>query len=83
MPLLKEEFEEVEIEAFRLQILECIENVTRELSFRDAVLAAFRVLPSEVAHDKGRAMGALANTFSRGQMRRVYQVIVEQIGHWN
>lgn len=80
LPLLAEEYEADEIEAFRTHILDCIESVTQLVAFQNRVLAEYAATGLDIAADKGGVMRALSATFAKGEMRRVHSIIARNAG---
>ena len=81
-PLLLEEYEQHEIDRFRVHIDRCIEEVNAELDFRNRVLDAYEDVGISIAGDKGAVMRAIAagGEFSKPEMKKVFTVI-SKFGH--
>ncbi len=76
LPLLLEEYELRDIEAFRPHIDACIGQVKREFEFKERVLAEYDRLGISIVSDKATVMRALAQCFQRNEMKKVYALIV-------
>lgn len=76
LPLLLEDYAQEEIDRFRPHVDACIEEVNRELAFRNRVLSAYAATGLSIASDKAAVMRALSQQFSRGEMKKVYSLIV-------
>jgi hypothetical protein len=75
VPLLLEEYDQDEIDAFRDHICDCIAKVNEDLAFRKTVLDAYRDLGLDIAEDKGVVMRALSQSFAKKDMKKVYTLI--------
>ncbi len=78
LPLLLEEYQADDIERFRPHIDATIDQVNREFEQRERVRAAYDELRTHglsIHADKAAVMRALANRFSREQMRKAYQIV--------
>ncbi|HEY3302655.1 MAG TPA: hypothetical protein VGL70_03860 [Candidatus Binatia bacterium] len=76
LPLLAEDYEARDIKAFRPHIEECIGYVRREFEFKERALAAYDKLGISIHADKAAAMRALSKDFPRGEMKKVYAILV-------
>ncbi|MBI2364073.1 MAG: hypothetical protein HYV01_03570 [Deltaproteobacteria bacterium] len=76
VPLLAEEYEPRDIEAFRPHIEECISHVMHEFEFKERVVEAYDKLGVSIHADKATVMRALSKDFPRGEMKKVYAIIV-------
>jgi len=76
LPLLAEEYEPRDIEAFRPYIQECIRQVRQEFEFKDRVLAQYAKLSISIYADKTGVMRALSQRFARSEMKKVYALIM-------
>jgi len=76
VPLLAEEYEPRDIEGFRPHIEECIHDVMHEFEFKERVVEAYDKLGVSIHDDKATVMRALAKDFPRGEMKKVYAIIV-------
>ncbi len=75
-PLLAEEYESRDIEAFRLHIEECIRQVRHEFEFKEHVLEEYAKLGISIDADKAGVMRALSQRFARNEMKKVYALII-------
>jgi hypothetical protein len=75
-PLLAEEYEPRDIESFRPHIEECIHHVKHEFEFKERVVEAYDKLGVSIHADKATVMRALSKDFPRGEMKKVYAIIV-------
>ena len=76
LPLLLEEYELRDIEAFRPHIDACIGYVKHEFEFKERVLAEYDRLGISIVSEKATVMRALAQCFQRNEMKKVYALIV-------
>jgi len=76
LPLLAEEYEPRDIEAFRLHIEECIRQVRHEFEFKEHVLEEYAKLGIAIDADKAGVMRALSQQFARNEMKKVYALIM-------
>ena len=76
LPMLAEEYEPRDIEAFRPHIDECISQVRHEFEFKERVLEEYGKLGILIHVDKAGVMRALSKQFPRGEMKKVYAFIV-------
>lgn len=76
LPLLIEDYELQEIEAFRLHIEGCISHVKREFDFKERVLEEYDKLGISIYTDKTMVMRALSQHFPRNEMKKIYTIIV-------
>ena len=76
LPLLIEDYEPRDIEAFRSHIEGCISHVKQEFEFKEQVLEAYDELGISIHADKAMVMRALSKQFARSQMKKVYTIIV-------
>jgi len=76
LPLLAEDYEPRDIEAFRPHIEECISHVEHEFEFKERALEEYDKLGVSIHADKATAMRALSKHFPRGEMKKVYAIIV-------
>ena len=76
LPLLLEEYEIRDIDAFRPHIEACIGYVKHEFEFKERVLAEYDRLGVSIHADKPIVMRALSKQFPRGEMKKVYALIV-------
>ena len=76
LPLLLEEYELRDIEAFRLHIDECIRQVQHEFEFKEQVLGEYAKLGISIHVDKTGVMRALSQRFARNEMKKVYALIM-------
>jgi len=76
LPLLAEDYEPRDIEGFRPHIEECIHHVMHEFEFKERVVEAYDKLGVSIHADKATVMRALAKDFPRGEMKKVYAIIV-------
>jgi uncharacterized protein (DUF2267 family) len=79
-PLLLEEYDEEEIEAFLPHIHECLEQVKREMEFIERVMTAYAETGLSIHTQKNEVMRALAARFDRREMKRVYTYILQRAG---
>ena len=75
LPLLAEEYDPRDIEAFRPHIEECIREVEREFEFKARVLDEYAKLGMSIDADKAGVMRALSQRFVRSEMKKVYALI--------
>jgi hypothetical protein len=76
LPLLAEEYEPRDIEAFRFHIEECIRQVRHEFEFKEHVLEEYAKLGISIDADKAGVMRALSQRFARNEMKKVYALIM-------
>lgn len=76
LPMLAEDYEERDIEAFRPHIEECIRHVEQESEFKERALEAYDKLGVSIHADKATVMRALSKHFPRGEMKKVFAIIV-------
>jgi hypothetical protein len=76
LPMLLEEYEQRDIEAFRPHIDECIREVQHEFEFKERVLDEYAKLGVSIHADKAVVMRALSQRFARNEMKKVYALIV-------
>jgi len=76
LPMLAEDYELRDIEAFRPHIEECIGHVKHEFEFKERVLEEYAKLGISIHVDKAGVMRALSKQFPRGEMKKVYTIIV-------
>lgn len=76
LPMLAEEYEVRDIEAFRPHIEECIREVQHEFEFKERVLDEYAKLGISIHVDKAGVMRALSQRFLRNEMKKVYALIV-------
>lgn len=76
LPMLAEDYESRDIEAFRPHIEECISHVKHEFEFKERVLETYDKLGISIHADKATVMRALSKQFPRGEMKKVYTIIV-------
>jgi hypothetical protein len=76
LPLLAEDYEARDIEAFRPHIDECISHVKREFELKERILETYDKLGVSIHADKATVLRALSKHFSRGEMKKVYTIIV-------
>jgi hypothetical protein len=76
LPLLAEDYEPRDIEAFRPHIEDCIGHVRREFEFKERVVEAYDRLGASIHADKAAVMRALSKDFPRGEMKKVYAILV-------
>jgi hypothetical protein len=74
-PLLLEEYAEDDINKFRTCIDEVIVSVNNELEYRRRVLREYAAVGITLAHDKAAVMRALAGTFTKAEMKRVFWIL--------
>jgi hypothetical protein len=82
-PLLLEEYEPDDVDAFRPHVEACIAAVRAELAFRERVLDAYRAIRAQglsFPADKAAVMRLLAPRFTKGEMRRVYGALAAAAG---
>ena len=82
-PLLLEEYEPDDVDAFRPHVEACIAAVQAELAFRARVLDAYRAIRTQglsFPADKAAVMRLLAPRFTKGEMRRVYAALAAATG---
>jgi hypothetical protein len=80
LPLLLEEYTLEEIERFRLYINQCIREVHEVLAFRDRVLAEYEKVGLSIHTNKGDVMRALSPHFRRDEMKKVYSILMKEVG---
>ncbi len=78
LPLLLEEYGAEEIERYRPHIDDCIGNVRSALAYEERVLAAYRATGLSLRTHKAEVMRALSAQFDRGEMKKVYSVIMRK-----
>ncbi len=76
LPMLAEEYELPDIKAFRPHIDECISQVKQDFEFKERALEMYDKLGVSIHADKAAAMRALSKRFPRGEMKKVYAIIV-------
>ena len=76
LPMLAEDYEERDIEAFRPHIEACITDVRHEFEFKEQVLVAYDKLGLSIHAYKAGVMRTLSKHFPRGEMKKVYALIV-------
>jgi hypothetical protein len=76
LPLLAEDYEPRDIEAFRPHIEDCISRVKQEFEFKERVVEAYDRLGVSIHADKATVMRALSKDFPRGEMKKIYAIIV-------
>jgi len=76
LPLLLEDYQQREIEAFRPHIENCIKQVKYEFEFKEKVLAEYDKLGKSIHDNKAEVMRALSPHFKRDEMKKVYTMIV-------
>jgi len=76
LPMLAEEYELRDIEAFRPHIDECIRDVQHEFEFKERVLDEYAKLGISIHVDKAVVMRALSQRFARNEMKKVYSLIM-------
>jgi len=76
LPMLAEEYDLRDIEAFRPHIEECIREVQHEFEFKGHVLAEYAKLGISIHSDKALVMRALSQRFARNEMKKVYALII-------
>ena len=76
LPMLAEEYELPDIKAFRPHIDECINQVKQDFEFKERALEMYDKLGVSIHADKAAAMRALSKRFPRGEMKKVYAIIV-------
>lgn len=75
LPLLVEEYEPRDIEAFRPHIEQCIREVRDAFEFKEHVLAEYAKLGLAIETDKAGVMRALSQRFAKSEMKKVYALI--------
>jgi hypothetical protein len=76
LPLLLEDYQMREIEAFRPHVDNCIRQVKNEFELKEKVLAAYDKLGLSIHDNKAEVMRALSPHFKREEMKKVYTMIV-------
>ena len=76
LPMLLEEYEPRDLEAFRPHIEECLRQVQHEFEFKEQVLEEYAKLGVSIRADKAVVMRALAQRFARSEMKKVYALIM-------
>jgi hypothetical protein len=76
LPLLLEDYQLREIEAFRPHIENCIKQVRHEFELKEKVLAEYDKLGKSIHDEKAEVMRALSPHFKREEMKKVYTLIV-------
>jgi hypothetical protein len=76
LPLLLEDYQMREIEAFRSHVENCIKQVKNEFEIKEKVLALYDQLGQSIYDHKAEVMRALAPHFRREEMKKVYTTIV-------
>ncbi len=76
LPLLLEDYQMREIEAFRPHVENCIRQVKSEFELKEKVLAAYDKLGLSIHDNKAEVMRALSPHFKREEMKKVYTMIV-------
>ena len=76
LPMLAEEYEPRDIEAFRPHIEDCIRQVQHEFEFKERVLEEYAKLGVSIHADKAGVMRALSQRFARMEMKKVYALII-------
>jgi hypothetical protein len=76
LPMLAEDYEPRDIEAFRPHIEECIGHVRHEFEFKERVLEEYGKLGISIEADKATVMRALSQRFPRNEMKKVYTLII-------
>jgi len=76
LPLLAEDYEPRDIEGFRPHIEKCIHHVMHGFDFKERVVEAYNKLGVSIHADKATVMRALSKDFPRGEMKKVYAIIV-------
>ena len=76
LPLLAEDYELRDIEAFRSHIEGCISHVKHEFELKERVLEAYDKLGISIHADKAAVMRALSRHFPRSEMKKIYTIIV-------
>jgi len=76
LPMLAEEYEPRDIEAFRPHIEDCIRQVQHEFEFKERVLDEYTKLGVSIRVDKAGVMRALSQRFARNEMKKVYALIM-------
>ncbi|MFN7925097.1 MAG: hypothetical protein U0Q16_33680, partial [Bryobacteraceae bacterium] len=74
-PMLLEDYSQEDVDRYRPIIDECIENVKRDFAYKERVMAEYRKLGISIRENKAGAMRALAQIFSKQEMKKVYSVI--------
>jgi len=73
--LLREEFEDNEIETNMGLIVGCVNTVIQDVEFRGTVLESYRKTGLNILVDKAAVMRELSSAFGKKDMRRVYGII--------
>jgi hypothetical protein len=76
LPLLLEDYQMREIEAFRPHIENYIKQVKYEFEFKEKVLVEYDKLGQSIHEQKAEVMRALSPLFKREEMKKVYTMIV-------
>jgi hypothetical protein len=76
VPLLAEDYEPRDIEGFRPHIEKCIHHVMHEFEFKERVVEAYDKVGVSIHADQAAVMCALSKDFPRGEMKKVYAIIV-------
>jgi len=76
LPLLAEDYEPRDMEGFRPHIEKCIRHVMHEFEFKERVVEAYDKFGVSIHADKATVMRALSKNFPRGEMKKVYAIIV-------
>lgn len=76
LPLLLEDYQQREIEAFRPHIENCLKQVKYEFEFKEKVLAEYDKLGKSIHDEKAEVMRALSPHFKREEMKKAYTMIV-------
>jgi hypothetical protein len=76
LPLLLEDYQLREIEAFRPHIENSIKDVLRESELKERALAEYDKLGISIHDDKATVMRALSPHFRREEMKKIYTLIV-------
>ena len=76
LPMLAEDYELRDIEAFRPHIEDCIQEVRHEFEFKERVLEEYAKLGVSIHADKAVVMRALSQRFARNEMKKVYALIM-------
>lgn len=74
--LLMEEFEEQQIDLKKDLILQLMEGVLYEFSFKERVLEKYKELNKDIGIDKREVMRYLSKFFDRKEMSKVYNTII-------
>jgi hypothetical protein len=76
LPLLLEDYQLREIEAFRPHVENCIRDVLRDFELKERALAEYDKLGISIHDDKAAVMRALSPHFRREEMKKIYTLIV-------